>query len=293
MGFYRRNRSLSLIVLGTGLMAASVCWEYARVRPDYRYLVEPWSIRGYQTTQGWVILATALALLALALPLGLRWFKGRWLESALVAAGVTAFATMVPVVAKAPEHAPGGVVIWGLAALLGLAALALVRRALPTERLGWWRRPILLGVFAAVTALGGMLVYALLFGDRDIPLWILVLILMTTVSVLVIARTPHELAPYRLLLAGIVLAWIVALVSAGAVRSTLLRLQVENMGISTQYRDVQITSGVLIAWVGGFLAVAGSVALWARRRDELEEHTRAGRQMAVAEISAAEMEAAV
>ena len=59
MGFYKRNRSLFLIVLGTGLMAASVLWEYVRMKPDYRYIVEPWSIRGYETTQGWVIFAAA------------------------------------------------------------------------------------------------------------------------------------------------------------------------------------------------------------------------------------------
>ena len=71
MGFYKRNRSLFLIVLGTGLMAASVLWEYVRMKPDYRYLVEPWSIRGYETTQGWVIFAAAAAVLLLAVPLSL------------------------------------------------------------------------------------------------------------------------------------------------------------------------------------------------------------------------------
>jgi hypothetical protein len=85
----------------------------------------------------------------------------------------------------------------------------------------------------------------------------------------------------------------VALFCAGAVRSALLNMQLQQMGIAAEYRDIQMTAGVLIAWAGGLLAFAGAVALWARRRDELAERTRAGRQLAVAEISARELQEAV
>ncbi len=101
------------------------------------------------------------------------------------------------------------------------------------------------------------------------------------------------MAPYRVLLIGVTLAWVVALVCAGAVRSTLFRLQFEQMGIAADHRDIQITSGILLAWAGGLIAFAGSVALWARRRDELQERSRAGQQLAVAELSATELEEAV
>jgi hypothetical protein len=70
-------------------------------------------------------------------------------------------------------------------------------------------------------------------------------------------------------------------------------LQFEQMGIAADHRVIQITSGILLAWAGGLIAFAGSVALWARRRDELQEHSRAGQQLAVAEISATELEEAV
>jgi hypothetical protein len=293
LGFYKRNRSLFLTTLGAGLMAASVCWEYVRMKPDYRYLVEPWSIRGYETTQGWVILAAAIAVLVLAVPLSLRLLKGKFVESLLVAGAVTAFATLVPVVAGAPDQRLGGVAVWGLAALLGLAVVAVASRLLPEELAGSWRRPILFGVFAAVTALAGLLVYARLFGDRAVPLWVVVLVLMLTLDVLVISRVPYELSPYRLLLIGVTLVWLVALVCAGSVRSTLVRLQLENLGIAAEYRDVQITSGILLAWAGGLLAFAGVLALWARRRDELEEHSRAGHQLAVAALSSTEMAEAI
>lgn len=293
MGFYKRNRSLFLILLGTGLMAASVCWEYVRMKPDYRYLIQPWSIRGFETPQGWVIMASALAVLALAVPLSLRLLKGKLLDSLIVAAVITLFATLLPVVAGAPDQEPGGVVVWGLALLLALAVVAVVSRFLPEGFSGARRRLSLIGVFAAILVLAGLLLYGQILGTRTVPLWVLVLILMLTLDVLMLARPPRELASYRLLLIGVVLTWVVALVCAGSLRSTLLRLQLENMGIAAEYRDIQITSGILLSWAGGLLAFAGTVALWARRRDELEEHSRAGEQLAVARASAIELEQAV
>lgn len=293
MGFYKRNRSLFLIVLGTGLMAASVLWEYVRMKPDYRYIVEPWSIRGYETTQGWVIFAAAMAVLALAVLLSLRLLKGKLIESLLVAGAATAFATVVPIVANAPDQTPGGVAVWGLAALLGLAAVAVSVRFLPKQLSGSWRKLATFGIFAGALVLAGLVIYDRLLSGRSVPLWVLVLILMVTLSVLAVARPPYELASYRVLLIGVTLAWVVALVCAGAVRSTLFRLQFEHMGIAADHRDIQITSGILLTWVGGLITFAGSVALWARRRDELQERSRAGQQLAVAELSAVELEEAV
>ena len=144
-------------------------------------------------------------------------------------------------------------------------------------------------MFVGITVIAGQVVYHQLLAGRTVPLWVLLLILMVTLDIMLVSRRPQELAPYRLLLIGVTLVWVVALISAGALRSTLLRLQVDAMGIGAEYRDIQITSGILITWVGGLLAVAGAVALWARRRDELEDHSRAGQQLAVAAVSAAEL----
>ena len=192
-----------------------------------------------------------------------------------------------------PDQRSSGALVWALAILLGLAVTTVVGRLLPEGALGSWRRPVLLGAFAAVTTLAGLLVYGPLLGDRTVPLWALVLIFMVTLEIMMLARRPEELASYRLLLVGVVLAWVVALVSGGALRSTLQGMQFDAIGIGAEYRDLQIASGVLLAWAGGLFAFAGAVGLWARRRDELEEHSRAGQQLAVAAISAAELEQAI
>jgi hypothetical protein len=274
-------------------MAASVCWEYVRMKPDYRYIIQPWSVRGYETPQGWVILACAVAVLLLAIPLSLRLLKGTPAQSAMVFTLATVFATLLPIVAKAPKVTPGWPVVWGLAVLLGFIFVAVAGRFLPAERLGPWRKPALFGIFAAVVVLAGLLVYGKTIGGSELAMWVPVLLLMLSLSLLMLARRPIELAPYRLLLIGITITWVIALICSGSLRSTLLRLQLEQNGIAAEYRDIQITSGILMTWLGGLLAFVGCVALWARRRDELEEHSRAGQQLAVAEVSASELEEAV
>ena len=50
-----KNKPLLLTILGLAIMAQSILWEYVRVRPDYRFVIEPWSQRGYDINQGWVI----------------------------------------------------------------------------------------------------------------------------------------------------------------------------------------------------------------------------------------------
>ena len=294
MGFYRHNRSLFLVLLGGGLMASSVLWEYVRMKPTYRYLVDPWAMRGWETTQALAICAFGVAIVLLAVPLSVRFLKGKLIESILLMAAATAFVCLVPVFAGVPDqHMYSWPRLWLLAILTALAVTAVVGRVLPSGLARSLRRLILLVVLAGITILGALVVYRPLSGDRTIPVWAVVLLFMFTVDALLLARPPRELIPYRLLLTISLTGLVVALVCSGAVRSTLLRLQMENMGVSAEYRDIQITAGVLWAWAGGVIAFAGAVGLWARRRDELEEHTRAGRQLAVAKLSAAELEQAV
>jgi uncharacterized membrane protein len=293
LGFYRRNRSLFLLLLGAGLMATSPLWEYVRMKPDYRYIVSPWALRGWHTTPGLVIAAFGVAAIILGVPLALRLLKGGLVSSLVVAVLAAVFITLVPVVADASGRQVNGFAKWCLALFVALALMALVRLALPSSLATGWRRSILFVIFAGATVAAVFFVFPDVFGDRQVPLWILALIVGVGFGILALSRRPFEIAPHRLLIDLVSLGWAVALFCAGAVRSTLLNMQLQQMGIAAEYRDIQMTAGVLIAWAGGLLAFAGAVALWARRRDELAERTRAGRQLAVAEISARELQEAV
>ena len=62
----RRRIFSSIGIIGGVLTAASVLWEYARMSPAYRFLVDPWSIRGFETVHGAIAVAIGLALAALA-----------------------------------------------------------------------------------------------------------------------------------------------------------------------------------------------------------------------------------
>ena len=142
-----------------------------------------------------------------------------------------------------PISRRAGALVWVLAVLLGIAAVALVGRLLPEKALGSWRKPALFGVFVGITVLAGLVIYHQLLAGRTVPLWLLLLILMATLDIMLVSSRPEELASYRLLLIGVTLVWVVTLICAGALRSTLLHLQMENMGIGAEYRDIQITSG--------------------------------------------------
>jgi hypothetical protein len=278
-----------MVMLGAGLTATSLLWEYVRMRPDYRFLVQPWSLRGFDTPQGRVISAIGVALILLAIPLSTRVLKGTLVQTVSIAAVVTAFATFLPVLAGAGSITLPGMATWGLAVLAGYAVLAGFARLIPKSLPTYARRLASTVVFVGAILLFGLLIFDSLFTHHKVALWLLVLVGMLFFDAVVLVRRPVELALFRLLVSGTVAGMVVALTCAGALRSTLLRLQLDQMGIAAEYRDIQITSGVMIAWVGGVIAFLGAMALWARRRDELAEHGRAKRQMDVARQSAIEL----
>ena len=106
-----------------------------------------------------------------------------------------------------------------------------------------------------------------------------------------ITSPPAELGVARILIISVAFAWFVEAVSAGAARSTLIRLQLETTGSAAQYKDAQITSGMILAFFGFALAFVGAVALWAGRRDQIAAQQRASQQRAAAEDSLSQIAA--
>ncbi|HLE39331.1 MAG TPA: hypothetical protein VJA44_06735 [Acidimicrobiia bacterium] len=285
MKAFLKNRPYALLVTGLLLMATSVGWEYVRVNPDYRFVITPWSLRGYQFTQGKVIAATAVALLVLAWLL----VSGRLKARTVHASGIVAFMVLYAVAAAVVTDAGTirmAVVGLALIAFMGAALLGvLADRFVPETVPASTRRLIGLGV-----RFGGFLVLLLailnpIFGGADRPVWLVFLVGFGVLGGVSVVRPPEALAGWRTMLNAIFAVWLMSITMAASLRVTLLRLQVEANGVSAEMGDVGITSGVLIAWLGGLLAFIGATGLWARRRDEIAARDRAHRQQAAARES--------
>jgi hypothetical protein len=256
--------------------------------PDYRYLIEPWSIRGFDTTQGIVMALIGAAILAGAVVLSIPRLSNSPTATLIVTGAMTGFAVLLATLTSPPGVSLGWPAVWGLALLAGVAVQGLVAGYLPRDWAATYRRLATIGTLVGTIVVAGIL-FTALFSGNDTPLWVIVLIGFALMGLLVLTRRPRELAVHRLLINGVVIGWIAALSMSGALRTTLQRLQETTGGVGADFREIQITSGVMITWLGGLLAFVGAVALWAQRREQIEAHHRAQSQLKAARESAEEL----
>ena len=281
-----KNRPYVLTMLGLLITAQSVLWEYVRVQPRYRFVIEPWSIRGYTTPQGLVVLFAAIWLMVLVTLMVTRRIKETPLHS-LIAVGLTA---LVPVVAAVVTNAKS-VVLGGaggaLVSLLGAVVVSVVlARFVLSERItGVARFGIRLGLFVASLLILILFVLKPLFGSRAAPSWLVFAIIFGLLGVLVIVRPPVQLAVWRTLINSVIALWFMTITMAASLRWDLLHQQFAEFGVNAELGDIQITSGILLCWFGGLLAVAGVVSLWAKRRDLIAARDRARHQQEAARES--------
>ena len=294
MRFVRKNPARVLLLLGSVLVITSVLWEYARMHPDYRFLVEPWAIRGYDTTQGKVIAVLGIGLLIMAVIVFTEWMTDKaWLGAAL---GVGAWAGAIAIAAiAAPDEVEvklGAVAGLALALAAAWVAMKFIVNVAGKESDTLQRKWVQWLIVAGLIAVFYLVIVGPFVVDEPLGLnlAIVVALLLAPSTILAIISPPRELTANRILINATVGVWIVVSTSGGAIRSTLLRLQLEELGVSAQYKDAQITSGLIIAWLGCLLVFVGGVALWARRRDAIAAMKRAAQQRAAAQESVAELE---
>jgi uncharacterized membrane protein len=281
-------------IVGALLTMQTIFWEYARMRPDYGFIVDPWSMRGFETVHGTI--AVVIGAIALVAFLAVAWDGSeRPRNGALIVLGVAVSGALMTAVLGGGDYTmtPGFPVIALLTLTLTMIAFGAVR-SLTRDRAfmqNFWRRQAILWGMAVVIAV----VIEQTIGGKELstPQWVAVGVVMAIVAGLSLAPEPRQLAANRMLMFSSVIAAIALALSAGAVRSTLLRLQVEAGGVPALYKDTQVTSGHLMAVFGMVFVFFASVALWARRRDAIMTAQRAQRQRAAAEASAAEIQAAL
>ena len=294
MRWIKKNPAQFLLVAGSILIAQSALWEYARMHPDYRFLVEPWAIRGYSTTQGRAIGVMGVGLFILSVIVFTEYKSDKaWLGPAL---GVAVWiAAIVIALVAAPEEVDVKLgTLAGLAVSLGIAwvALKLAINFLSGTIEALSRKPVqYLALIVLFLALFLFILNPLVVDETlGLNLAIVVAVLLAGPIILAIGSPPRELVANRVLINSVLGVWIVVGTSGGALRSTLLRLQLEQQGVAAQYKDAQITSGLILAWIGCLLLFVGAVALWARRRDAISAMKRAAQQRAAAVESVAELE---
>jgi len=280
-----KNRALVMTILGMAIMAQSVLWEYVRVEPTYRFIVEPWSLRGYELTQGLVIAAAAIGIAIFTLLVVRGVIKETLLSSGLAVGAGVAFAVVITIMSNPNDVKMPFPIHVGLSVIGAVVVVALLEGFIPKE---WDRR-------RRLTRIGMWLAAAivLLFGvvgpilKSEQPFWIFVAVAGIVVGALALFRPPAELAGFRWIINSIVAVWMMSLAMSASLRQALQveQLAQGNGDISGKLLDLQITSGVLLAWLGGLIGFIGAVGLWANRRDQIIAHDRARQQQEAARES--------
>jgi hypothetical protein len=293
----RRRIFRSIGIIGGLLTALSVVWEYARMNPSYRFLVDPWSFRGYESVHGAIALVLGLTLAVIALVT--KSTRSTERQPAIVIVVATVVAAIVIAFVFDPGDDIGFnaflAIVFGF--LLGLIAMRLNQRRLIRE-LPFGTKPKTSVSF--FTWLAAFVVFSVILvivsGSIDsLSLPIVVALVFVLLGALSVATSPLELAAARMLIYASVLAGATIGLSGGAIRSTLVRFQTDpesTIGIAAQLKDTQVTWGYFLAIIGIVLVFLGAVAQWARRRDALQAAARIAAQRAAAEASAAEIAAA-
>lgn len=278
---------LLLGVIGSVLVATSLLWEYVRTAPKYRFIVEPWSLRGYEVTQGAVLAILGTAVLVMLLITASRRLGPLPLTGMVFAAVVTLGGVVLAIVTDAKEVVAGSFGAYALAGLVGVSLMSIVKSLAP-KLLASVPKVVRGLLTLIVVVLLGLLVFVPAFAETSRDAWLVWLIGAGSATFAMALKTPRELGSARITLVAAFVTWGYALLQPASLRITLSNMQ-RDMGGAADFRELEITSGVMIAWLGGLLAAIGAISLWANRRDVIEAVHRAQRQLEAAQASAEEL----
>ena len=269
---------------------ASIAWELARMNPQTSYIVDPWSIRGYESVHG----SIAFTIGALVFAAGLLTMLEKSLNplySRLIGFAMALGAVGVAAIYGTDERTMGGGAVgWLVAIGVSWIIKGLVAPRLPEQLASGIKTFSSL----AIVIVSAFVLNLALFG-REFTAKPVVWVGIAALVIYGLAATgkPSELAANRMLIFSTVFGGATVALGAAAVRANLIAAQFESDGVVGQYKDTQITSGYFLALFGMLLAFVGAVSLWAKRRDIIINLRRAERQRAAAEASAAEIQAAL
>lgn len=287
----KHNWSKIAITLGPAIVMVAIAWEMARTNPAYGFLVEPWSLHGYEMDQGWTYFAIGLALLLLALAVTPKRSVETGYSAAVVALGTIVGTVLVATFGPDVVSITFSTLIVTVLSLLLSIMLYRTFKSLVLPRVPALDRFIV----RVVTGLGALVLIFFLItttvGSTTVELnpGLAAFAGLGLLGLFALATVPHGLAANRFLIYVTILGGAAIGLSGGSLRTTLREAQVETIGVAAQYKDVQVGYGWFIALAGFIILFVGAVALWATRRDIIIARTRAREQRAAAEKSAQEI----
>ena len=285
----KRYRPQILLLFGAALTMGSIAWELTRMDPPTPYLIEPWSMRGFESVHGSVTFTIGALLFGVGL-LTVFEFSLKPMYSRLIAGLMALSAVGIAAIYGTDERTMGGGLIgWAFALLGGYIIKGIVAPFLP-EMTSTLRSAISLGTIVVAAVVLNLVLFG---SSRSAQPWLWVAIAALLALGLSTAGKHAELSANRMLIFSVVGGGMAIAVSAAAARMNLIAAQLEESGLAAQYKDTQVTSGYFVALLGILLAFVGAVSLWAARRDVIINRLRAERQRAAAEASAAEIQAAL
>ena len=287
----KQNWSKIAITVGPVIVMAAVAWEMARTNPAYGFLVEPWSLRGYELDQGWTYFAIGLALLLLALAVTPKRSVEVGYSAAVVALGTIAGTVLVATFGPNVVAITFSMLVVTLLSLLLSIMLYRTFKSLALPRIPALDRFVVRVSIGLGTLVLIFVVINSTVGSTTVELspGVAAFAGLGLLGLFALATVPHGLAANRFLIYVSVLGGAAIGLSGGSLRTSLREAQVETIGVAAQYKDVQVGYGWFIALVGIIILFVGAVALWATRRDIIIARSRARAQRAAAEKSAQEI----
>ncbi len=257
----------------------------ARTNPAFGFLVEPWSLRGYEMDQGSTYFAIGLTLLVLALAVTPKRSIEVGYSAAVVALGTIAGTILALVFGPDVVSITfSTLVVTVLSLLLSIMVYrtfkSLVLPKVPALDRFVIRIAIGLGSLVLIFA-----IIATTVGSTTVELnpGVAAFAGFGLLGPFALATVPRGLAANRFLIDVTVLGGAAIGLSGGSLRTTLQEAQVEAIGVAGQYKDVQVGYGWFLASAGIVILFVGAVALWVTRRDIIIARTRAREQRAAAE----------
>jgi len=287
----KQNWSKIAITLGPAIVMIAIVWEMARTNPAYGFLVEPWSLRGYEMDQGWTYFAIGLALLLLGIAVTPKRSVETGYSAAVVALGTIAGTVLALVFGPDVMSITFSTLVVAVLSLLLSIMLYRTFKSLVLPRVQALDRFIIRVVIGIGTLVLIFVLITSAVGSTTVELnpGLAAFAGLGLLGLFALATVPHGLAANRFLIYVTILGGAAIGLSGGSLRTTLREAQVEAIGAAGQYKDVQVGYGWFIALAGIIILFVGAVALWATRRDIIIARTRAREQRAAAEKSAQEI----